>query len=108
MDLETNNNLQTASKQLKRTNEESNITIFNAARCGKETVLCFSAWKRSCFCERPKYTDESELKDLNQNEFIERVITVAKPADIYQGQLQQTKYFLKEANSNLTSDLPLK
>jgi hypothetical protein len=33
---------------------------------------------------------------------------VAKPADIYQGQLQQTKYFLKEANSNLTSDLPLK
>lgn len=54
------------------------------------------------------YTDESELKDLNQNEFIERVITVAKPADIYQGQLQQTKYFLKEANSNLTSDLPLK
>ena len=54
------------------------------------------------------YTDESELKDLNQNEFIERVITVAKPADIYQGQLQQTKYFLKEAKSNLTSDLPLK
>jgi hypothetical protein len=46
-------------------------------------------------------TDEKELKEMNHNELIERVIAVAKAAKKYQGQLQQAQSFLKEAKEEL-------
>lgn len=47
------------------------------------------------------YDDENELKGMNHDELIERVIAVTKAAKKYQGQLQQTQTFLKEAKEEL-------
>ena len=74
---------------MERSNEETNMTIFNAARGGKETVLAHEPKAYEFFVNDLLYTDESELKDLNQNEFVERLIAVATPFEKYQGQLQQ-------------------
>ena len=93
---------QTSAKQQKRSSEEivSPSTQQGSAKKihslpPRELTAC-EVFENALFS-----IDEKELYDLNKNELIERVISIAKNAKRYQGQLHQSQSHLKAVKQQL-------
>ena len=87
---------QTGPKQQKRTNEEviSPSSTQQGAPKKPHSLPAQEPKAYEVFVNNLLCTDENELKEMNHDELIERVLAVAKAAKKYQGQLQQAQSFL--------------